>query len=334
MTPDISVSIVNLNGGDLLERAIASVFDHAGDIRIEVILVDNASTDGSATGAVKRWPEIQLIQNTDNLGFGKAHNQAMRVARGRYFLVHNNDAELEPSALGLMLAAIRSRPRIAFVGPRVLNREGNLQVTYGPPPSLREYLPWPRRRLARRILDGATPQIRRAAADEYARRYGYLTTHRVPTICGVCMLVDREAAAELGLFDERFFAYYEDAEWSRRARRAGWEIWYVADAIVRHAWLPLAHKPPSLPWKEVKRFSQGLYYRQEGGRVLYWATALALTCRQNVRRAFRRANVRAAAAELIAFRRGGAAASSAPIIPTVAPAISAEPEAAAGKLRA
>lgn len=325
MLPDVSVSIVNYNGGDALERAVASVFDHADGIPVEVLLVDNASTDGSAARVAARWPEIRLIQNCANVGFGRAHNQAMRVARGRYFLVHNNDAELQPGALRQMLAIMRSRPRIAFVGPRVLNGEGNLQVTYGPFPSLLEYLPWPRRRLARRILEAAGAERRRAAADMYARRYGYLATHRVPNVCGVCMLVNREAAAELGLFDERFFLYYEDLEWSRRAHRAGWEMWYVAEAVVRHAWLPLGKKAGSVGWSEVKRFSQGLYYRQEGGPALYWLTVAALALRVLLHRATSRSTGGKAIAEFRAFRSGAAAARSTPAIPQLGPGASALP---------
>lgn len=323
MSPDISVSIVNVNGGELLDRTVASVFDHAGDLQVEVILVDNASTDGSAVRVVQRWPEIRLLQNTDNVGFGRAHNQAMQIARGRYFLVHNNDAELQPGALAHMLATIRLGCRIAFVGPRVLNGEGNLQVTYGPFPSLLEYLPWPRRRLARRILEGETPEMRRAAAEQYARRYGYLTTHPIPNVCGVCMLVDRRAAVELGLFDERLFIYYEDLEWSTRARRAGWEIWHAAEAVVHHAWLPVGRKPPSIAWTEVKRFSQGLYYRQEGGILLYSFTVAALAIRLAVRRLRSRATASVAGAELAAFSRGGAAASRKPAIPRLSRAVPA-----------
>lgn len=282
MPPDVSVCIVNFNGGERLASAVASVFASVGGLSSEVIVVDNASTDGSLARVTVRWPTIRVIRNSTNVGFGRANNQAMQLAAGDFFLLLNNDAVLEPDALSRMLSAAIGDRGAAFVSCRVLDKEGNLQVTHGPPPTLAEYLPFRlrRRRLAKAIIDTTTsPVARSRAAHLYAERYGYNHTHPVQNLCGVCLIVRRAAAAEIGLLDERYFMYYEDIDWSERAVRAGWRLLYVADATAHHAWAPIPAKSTSASLGKARRFSQGLYYRQHGGDVSFLAMAAALWLR-------------------------------------------------------
>ena len=316
--PDISVCIVNHNDGAYTEAAVASVWTGAPDIPIEVVLVDNASTDDSLERVLRRWPTVRVIRNDTNVGFGRANNQAMEIARGRYFLLLNSDATLEPGALARMLQAAESNPRAAFVGCHVVNGEGNLQPTCDPSPSLRDYLPagMRRRRLGRLIEAAPSAELRARAARRYQDQYGYATSHPVETVCGVCVLVKRAAAEQIGLLDEHFFIYYEDVDWSLRATRAGWQLLYVADALLRHAWLPLSVKRPFLI--RTRRFSHGLYYRRHCGAAAFYAFAGALTLRWGVmwlRAQFGRGNHEMAKEDLLAFWQGGRAALRDPKIP-------------------
>ena len=335
--PEVSVCIVNYNGGGHTEAAVASVWNNAPQIPIEVVVVDNASTDDSLARVLRRWPNVRVIKNDTNVGFGRANNQAMQIAEGRYFLLLNNDAALEPSALARMLQAAESDPRVAFVGCRVVNGEGNLQPTYEPSPSLRDYLPAGvrRRRLGRVIETAGSSELRARAARRYGERYGYASSHTVEWLCGVCLLVKRAAALEIGLFDEHFFIYYEDVDWSLRATRAGWKLLYVADARLRHAWLPLSAKSQSAFLIRHRRFSHGLYYRRHCGAATFYAFAGALALRWLVRWPrswFGRANQELAKQELLAFWNGGRAALGKPKIPYL-PAVATDSSARAHAVR-
>ncbi|MDX2194670.1 MAG: glycosyltransferase family 2 protein [Gemmatimonadales bacterium] len=314
----MSVVILNYNGGDLLLPTVASAFETSPGLTREVILVDNASTDGSQARAVAAFPALRVHQKPVNEGFGRANNEGMLLGRGRFLLVLNNDAVLAADALQRMVDALRDDAGAAMAGPRVMNGEGNLQVTFGPLPSVRGYLPSARQALADRIDRAPDPAVRAEASRAFIARYGYAERREVENLCGVCMLVRRDAAVQVGLFDERFTFYYEDMEWSGRARRAGWRVLHVGDAVVHHAWRPLGTKRTSRQMALARRFSQGLYFRAWGGGALFALTLGRLALAAALGRAGTGGAV-SAREELDAFRAGAAAASEPPRIPRPAP---------------
>ena len=194
---------------------------------MDVTVVDNASGDGSAEMVSQEFPWVRLIRNECNTGFGQAHNQAMRSAVGRYFLVLNSDATPMPGALRAMISFLDGHPRVAVAGPRLRYPDGSVQ------PSRRRFPT-----LATLFLEST--QLQRLSPDNAVLRRYYVADRsddepqEVDWLVGACLCVRASAAADVGLFDERFFMYSEELDWCRRFRAAGWGVAYVPSAEVVH----------------------------------------------------------------------------------------------------
>ncbi len=221
---DISVIIVNWNTRRLLAQAIHSVQQTAGKLRVETIVVDNGSTDGSQAMLAARYPLVRLVQNSENAGFARANNQGARVARGRFLLLLNSDAELYPGAMQHMLEVMHAHPRAGIVGANLRNTDGSFQASYTPFPTLtREFL----------ILSGLGRAL-------YGRHYPSSgpeednTPQRADYVEGACMLIRRELYLALGGMDEGYFMYAEEVDLCYTCVQAGWEVWYHPLARVLH----------------------------------------------------------------------------------------------------
>jgi GT2 family glycosyltransferase len=231
----LSFVIVNWNGGELLKRCLRSIARYPPAVDCEVVVVDNASTDGSvewlhsaeARGLVAPI-ELRIIKNYENRGFGPANNQAFPQTQSPLLFLLNADAELTAGACDQLIKTVSSDKRIAACGPRLLNTDGSLQPSvWHNPPSAWEIIVsglglWrliPRRVRGRLLLGGHW--------DHASRRIA-------PVIFGAAMLIKREVLEDVGGFDERFHMYGEDYEWCLRIRRAGWKIVFEPAANVIH----------------------------------------------------------------------------------------------------
>lgn len=248
----VSVVVVNYNGGEILRRCLASIAREDPEYVLETILVDNASRPDDLDGLGETSPVFTLLRNAENVGFARATNQGIAVARGEFILLLNNDAELRPGALHSLVEAMEAGPRIGIVGPRVLNPDGSLQLSYARFPSA---LRW--------LAALPTPKEFR-----HYERAGYESGHRVEWLSGCCLLVRRQMLEELGGLDEQFFFNFEDIDLCKRAHDAGWRCWYAPSAQVMH------YRGASSVTPEVrerilleKRRSQLLYFRKHGTRV-------------------------------------------------------------------
>jgi GT2 family glycosyltransferase len=194
---------------------------------IDVTVVDNASADGSAEMVAEQFPWVRLIRNERNLGFGAAHNLALRSASARYLLVLNSDALPRPGALRTLVDFLDAHPSIAVAGPRLRFPDGAVQ------PSRRRFPT-----TATLFLESTQLQ-RFSGRNAVLRRY-YVAdrsddeTQEVDWLVGACLCIRATAVAEVGLFDERFFMYSEELDLCRRFRAAGWGVAYVPDAEVMH----------------------------------------------------------------------------------------------------
>jgi len=226
----LSVVIVNWNGGLFLEECLASVAasDPWGG-RVEVILVDNASSDGSGSRALVRYPEIRLIQNDHNVGFARAVNQGLHTASGQLVLILNPDVTLSPSAIPALVETLERYPRAAMAGPRLLNPDGTVQASARREPSAWTGL-FGRSTLLTRLLPGNTLSRRESPA----LTHGGGAPAEVDWVSGACLMARRAAFAQGGLLDEGFFLFWEDADWCRRHRLAGWQVLYVPAAVAIH----------------------------------------------------------------------------------------------------
>ncbi len=225
MTCDLSIIIVNWNGGQVLANCLASLPAALGQLHAEVWIVDNASHDDSLAHAARVYPQAHVIRNAANLGFAAANNQAAAHANGRYLLLLNPDTQTPPAALAHLVAYADAHPAIGALGPQLRNPDGSLQRSCWPTfPGLRMALtdalylwklPW-------------LPWVRRS---EYSP--AQLTAPRpVAHLLGACLLIPRRAWDAIGPLDDRFFLFLEETDWCRRAGQAGWQIVYHP-----HIWL-------------------------------------------------------------------------------------------------
>ena len=231
MSAELSIIIVNWNAGALLQRCIQSIIQNPPSISWEIIVIDNASTDGS-TEWLKNTSlsssQIKLIENSENAGFGKANNQGFKLSSAPFVLLLNPDTEVTQGAIDTLLATLQSDPRIGACGPRLINPDGSVQISVwrNPPAAweillsqLKLYLLLPRRIRGELLLGGHWDHTR----------------HRtVPMLSGAAILARRKMIDEVGGFDERFHVYGEDNEWCLRITRAGWHLMFEPEAIVVH----------------------------------------------------------------------------------------------------
>ncbi len=219
----LSVMIVNWNTCRDLLQCLASIYANPPTTEFEVLIVDNASFDGSAEGVASGFPQVRLFTNPENLGFARANNLAAAQANGRYWLLLNPDTVPCPGAIASLLEYLDSRPGVAAVGPKLVNPDGTLQPSIQRLPTLfREW--WRLFHLDRlHALSEYPPSV---LAQHLPRP--------VEVLNGACLMLRRAAVEPLGLFDEDYFVYSEEVDLCDRLRRAGWQLHWVPQAIVTH----------------------------------------------------------------------------------------------------
>jgi N-acetylglucosaminyl-diphospho-decaprenol L-rhamnosyltransferase len=224
MNPDVSVIVVNWNTCDLLAQCLASILDTRDALDVEVLVVDNASSDGSQAMVRSRFPGVRLIENEENVGFARANNQAMALCRGRYALMINSDAIATPGAIQALVGLADAEPRAGIVGAQLLNPDGSFQASYSPFPTLwREFLILTG---LGRLLRGRWYPSRGPMEDKGPRIVDYVE--------GACLLVRRQATQEVGGLDEGYFMYAEEVDWCYAMKQRGWQVWYQPDARIIH----------------------------------------------------------------------------------------------------
>jgi GT2 family glycosyltransferase len=262
--PDLSICIVTLNARDFLRNCLDSITIHPPAVSYEIIIVDNGSTDGTQAMLQQEYPAVRLIQNEKNEGFARPSNQAMRAASGRYLLLLNPDTLALENTFDRLITFLEEHPRAGIVGPKVLNRDGTLQKAckrgVSRPWATFSYFTGLSRIFPKSKLFG-----------------GYLLnyldenqTHVVDGVSGSCMLIRREVTDQVGFFDERFFAYQEDADLCFQAQRAGWLIYYYPEARLIHFGGQGGSR--SQPFRSIYEWHRSyyLYYRKNLARDYFF----------------------------------------------------------------
>jgi GT2 family glycosyltransferase len=225
---DVSICIVSYNTCSLLQDCLESLFETPTRAAFEVIVVDNASTDGSPTMVASQFPQVAVIQLDSNQGYTRPMNLGLQRGRGRYLMQLNPDTVVQPGWLDELLTFIEAHPEVGICTPKVMNRDGSLQRQC--------------RRSAARPWDVFTyfSGLWRIFPNN-PRFGGYLMTHMdadathpAEAVSGSCMLIRRAVVEQVGYLDEQFFAYQEDTEFCFRTRQAGWQIYYVPAARIIH----------------------------------------------------------------------------------------------------
>jgi len=228
---DLTVVIVSWNVRDLLRRCLRSIEAEAGmagdDLALEIVVVDNASVDGSVEMVRAEFPHVRLITNDENRGFTVANNQGLALGQGRYLLLLNPDTEVTGDALATMVRSMDSDPEVGALGPQLRYPDGSLQSS------------------RRRFPTFATALVESTVVQEWwgdnraLRRYYMADTpddavQSVDWVVGACLLVRRQAYEQVGGLDEGFFMYSEEMDWCRRIKDAGWLVVYLPTATVIH----------------------------------------------------------------------------------------------------
>lgn len=225
---DVSVCIVNWNTRELLRRCLLSLAEHTAGLRVEVIVVDNASSDGSADMVAREFSAVKLVASPENLGFAGGSNLAAAQARGHYILYLNPDTELVTNALFGMWAFLRHHPGHGAVGCRLLNSDGSIQLTCAASfPTLRNELS------SLLFLDRLFPTSKVFSSREL-NYWDHADSRNVDCLSGACMMLPRSLVQRLTGFDEQFFMYGEDIDLCCRVRRAGLPLRYLASEVVYH----------------------------------------------------------------------------------------------------
>jgi len=224
---DVSIIIVNWNTRDILRDCLQSVYEQASDINFEVILIDNASTDGSIEMVKNDFQRVILIENPENRGLAAANNQGMAIAKGRYVLLLNSDTVLLERSIAKTVAFSDTHPEAAVVGCRVLNQDGTIQPSCFMFPSLLNML------LSSSYLYKLFPKSR-FFGRQHLTWWKRDDAREVDVVMGCFMLVRREAIEQIGVMDERFFMYGEETDWCYRFYKAGWKILFTPGASIIH----------------------------------------------------------------------------------------------------
>lgn len=255
---DLSVIIVSWNARTALLDCLQSVMRETAQYVAETIVVDNASTDGSAEVVKHRFPTVKLVINDTNLGFSKANNIGMRRSSGKYLCLINSDVLVKEGCVKRMMAFMDDHPRIGVLGPRIRGADGTVQRSCMGFPTL-----WNTfcRALALDSIFGKTQLFG-----------GYLMKHwphdeirSVDVINGCFWMVRREAVNEVGLLDERFFIYGEDIDWCRRFHAGGWDVVFYPEAEAIHYGGASSANAPVRFYLEMHRANHE-YWRKYHGR--------------------------------------------------------------------
>lgn len=219
---DLSIVIVNWNTRDLADQAIASLYRHEDPSRFEIILVDNASTDGSAAHLISKYPQVRVIANDRNVGFAKANNQGAAMARGKHLLLFNSDAYLDAAVLDRCMKIAKAAGP-CLLGCRLLNRDGSVQLSADRFPSVGKYL--------LEVFSSTEREARRSLK----RQAGWnQESNRVDWLTGAFLLLDLDLYLSLGGLEESIFMYGEDVELCHRAGKSGIPCIYAPGPAVVH----------------------------------------------------------------------------------------------------
>lgn len=236
MPYELSIIIVNWNGGKLLRRCVETILTSPPETSYEIVIVDNASADDSLDqlrssellAPLLSKQRLRIVQNSENRGFGAANNQGFAASDSPFVFLLNLDTEVRPGTIDTLMRAIASDETIGVCGPKILNSDGSLQISafFNPPrvwhtvlSQLKLYLLLPQRLRGELLL---------------GRHWDHNRRRSVPMLSGAAMLARRKMIDEVGGFNERFHMYSEDTEWCWRITKANWKLMFVPEAVLLH----------------------------------------------------------------------------------------------------
>ena len=224
---DLSVIILNYKTKNLLKECLRGIRIATPKLALEVIVVDNASGDGSPEMVLADFPEVRIIRSKKNLGYAGGNNLGLKAASGRYVMIMNPDILVWPGSIEALVTYMDAHQDVGLVGPKLTNPDGTTQQS-----CYRFHTPMIP--LYRRTIAGRLPHARRALAEFLMEDFDHASPREVDWLLGGALIARREAAAGVGPLDESFFLYFDDTDWCRRFWEKGWKVVYCPDSVMVH----------------------------------------------------------------------------------------------------
>jgi len=224
---DISIIIVNWNVRDLLEKCLTSIFKQTQGISFEVFVIDNDSTDKSVEMVKEKFPQVKLIANRENRGFAAANNQGIKKARGEFVLLLNPDTEILDNALAKMVNFMRENKNVGVAGCKLLNSDKTLQ------PSVRRFPTLFSQVLILFKIHHFLPNLK-TFRQYFAKDFDYSKTQEADQVMGAFFMIREEIFDQIGYLDENYFIWFEEVDFCKRVKNAGWKVIYTPGAKVVH----------------------------------------------------------------------------------------------------
>jgi GT2 family glycosyltransferase len=224
---DVSIIILNYKSCGLVRQCVEAIAAHPTKSSHEIIVVDNASGDGIGEMLAERFPDVRFVQHSSNVGFAAGNNIGIRISRGRYVMIMNPDIIVHPGSIDALVDFMDANADVGVAGPKLFRPDGTLDnscyrfPTYAIP-------------LYRRTPLGRLPSARAAVSSYLMEDYDHERARDVDWLLGAVLIVNRNALEKVGMFDERFFLYFEDIDWCRRFSTRGWRVVYYPEAKMVH----------------------------------------------------------------------------------------------------
>ena len=228
---DILITAVNYKMKEHIDKCFASLFNDIKDsgLNVGVVVADNASNDGTEQMLKEKYPTVQYVQLSENGGMGSAQNVALQSAEARYYFVLNPDTCFFPDGhtVKRMYDYMEAHPKVGMLGPKILYPDGSLQYSCYRFPNLLHPL-------ISRSSFGEKGFGKKLQVNALMKDFDHNETRPVDWIMGSAMFVRGTAMAQVGMFDNRFWMYYEDSDWCRRMWEKGWPVYYVHTIVLEH----------------------------------------------------------------------------------------------------
>jgi len=265
---DLSIIIVSWRVRELLSQCLRSIYANSEGLELEVFVVDNDSQDGTVEMVHNQFPQARLLANKVNQGFAKANNQGIRLARGRYVLVLNPDTRILPSAFRSMFKFMDSHPHYGLAGCKLLNSDETLQ------PSVRRFPTFWDQFLLLFKVPHLLPNL--PVFKKYlARDFDYDEPSEVDQVMGAFFWLRQEVLEKIGLLDEGFWIWFEEVDYCRRLRQAGWKIGYNPDTEIIHHFGQSFRQRLSVDRQKIFNRSLARYFKKHHSRLAWIGIQIA-----------------------------------------------------------
>lgn len=270
---DLSIIIVSWNVKEHLKKCLESIFKNQGNLNVEVIVIDNASSDGTSEMVKAVFPQVKLITNDKNLGFAAANNQGIRAAKGEYILFLNPDTEILPNSLQKSIEFFKKHTDVGAVGCQILNTDPSTSSGQALQPSVRRFPTLWSQFLILYKLHHLLPNLK-TFRNYLAKDFNYSVESVVDQIMGAFILTKKEIIEKIGDFDENFYLWFEEVDFCKRLKDAGYKVYYTPAAQIIHHGAQSFNQILTVKKQKIFNKSMRHYFKKHHG-IFSWLMLLS-----------------------------------------------------------